>query len=272
MKVEGDSALERGFRVLDCFAAAQGPLGNGEVSQQTGIPRATVSRLIATLVGLGHLRAARGGDKYEMAAGVVRLAQAFLGAIDVRQYARPHLAALSEASGASSFIGVRDGDDMLVVEAARARSAVVMLGADIGTRMAIVSSALGRAWLAAVDETTRRALVDRWRTQPDRAAMAGPHLDKALAASLRQGFAISVGEWHPNIHAVAVPIRTASGEVISLNCGGAAFVLPEDRLRKVVVPLVLRAARALADDIGGAPGFPVPAIASPGRRPITVAP
>jgi len=57
------SALTRGFEVLNCIAAARKPLGNGEIAQATGIPRPTVSRLVATLVTLGHLRPARGSDK-----------------------------------------------------------------------------------------------------------------------------------------------------------------------------------------------------------------
>ncbi|HSI58966.1 MAG TPA: helix-turn-helix domain-containing protein, partial [Ideonella sp.] len=109
------AALERGLQLLDHLAAAGGPLGNGELAGLTGIPRATVSRLLGTLVALGHVRLAGQGDKYELASGVVRLAQAFLGAIDVRAWARPHVAALAEATGASSFLGVRDGDEMLVV-------------------------------------------------------------------------------------------------------------------------------------------------------------
>jgi DNA-binding IclR family transcriptional regulator len=248
------SALERGFSVLECFAAAGGPLGNKDVAQRTAIPRPTVSRLIATLVALGQLRPVAGGEKYELASGVVRLAQAFLGAIDVRQYARPHVAALSDATGVSVFLGVRDGDDMLVIEGARSRSAALLMGADIGTRMALATSALGRAWLAGVDAATRDAIVTRWRAKAPNSAPFGAALDKALADARRLGYAASLGEWHPNINAVAVPISTASGEVISLNCGSPAFVIPSDKLIKNVVPQLRRAAQAIAHDIGGLSG------------------
>jgi DNA-binding IclR family transcriptional regulator len=250
------SALKRGFLVLDCFAAARRPLGNGDIAGLTGIPRPTVTRLIATLVTLGHLRPAREADKYELAAGVVRLAEAFLGAIDVRSFARPHVVALAEQCGASSFLGVRDGDEMLVVEAGRARSAVAFLGADIGTRMSLATSALGRAWLAGVDTHTRNAVIARWQVREP----GGPaRLGKAAAAALRRalddarrtGYALSLGEWHPNINAVAVPIRTPGGEVITLNCGSPAFVMPAERLQRVVVPRLLKTAQALATEIGG---------------------
>jgi len=248
------SALERGFAVLECFAAARRPLGNKEVAQLTTIPRPTVSRLIATLVALGQLRPAADGEKYELASGVVRLAQAFLGAIDVRQYARPHVAALSDATGVSAFLGVRDGDDMLVIEGARSRSAALLMGADIGTRMALATSALGRAWLAGVDAPTRDAIVSRWREKTPGFAPVGRALDKALAEARKRGYAASLGEWHPNINAVAVPISTASGEVISLNCGSPAFVVPSDKLIRELVPELLRAAQAIARDIGGLSG------------------
>lgn len=265
------SALERGFAVLDCFAAARRPLGNGEISRLTGIPRPTVTRLIATLVTLGHVRPAPGKDLYELASGVVRLAQAFLGAIDVRSFARPHLVALAEATGASSFLGLRDGDEMLVVESGRSRSAVAFLGSDVGTRMSLATSALGRAWLAGVDAATRHAVLERWRAArgANNRPVPGPALLAALDEARAQGYAVSLGEWHPNINAVAAPIRTPSGEVVTINCGSPAFVMPADRLRELVIPKLLLTAAALARDIGGVAGpeLTAPATPSPAAEP-----
>jgi DNA-binding IclR family transcriptional regulator len=242
------SALERGFRVLDCFAEAGRPLGNGEVAARTGIPKPSVARLIGTLQTLGHLRAAAEHERYELAPGVVRLAEAFLAGLDLRAVARPHLQALAEATGTSAFLGVRDGADMLVIEAGRARSAVAVLGADVGTRMALATSALGRAWLAAVDPATRaRALGGA----PDAALQA------ALAMAREQGHVLSLGEWHPAIVAAAVPLRTARGEVVSLNCGGPTAVLSARRLHDEVLPRLHAAARAIAAQIGGQAGLDI---------------
>ena len=244
-------ALVRGFEVLDCYAAARRPLGTNEVAERTGIPKPTVSRLIATLAGLGHLRPAAQGTAYELAAGVVRLAESFLGAIDVRHHARPHIVQLAEECNASAFLGVRDADDMLVVEAGRSRAAVALLGSDVGTRMSLYTSALGRAWLAGVDEATRAAVLANGRGARTKAARA---LDAALAAALRNGYAESIGEWHANINAIAVPVRTPGGQVVSLNCGGPSFLMPQQRLESFVLPRLLRAADALTRFVGGVAG------------------
>jgi DNA-binding IclR family transcriptional regulator len=79
-------------------------------------------------------------------------------------------------------------------------------------------------------------------------------MNSALDAAREVGYCLSLGEWHSNINAVAVPVRTPGGEVISLNCGSPAFVLPAERLVKVVVPRILAAASELARDIGGVAG------------------
>lgn len=206
------SALQRGFAVLECFAGTDRPLGNGDIARSTGIPRPTVSRLIATLVALGHLRPARETDKYELAAGVVRLAKAFLARVDVRRWARPHVSALAEATGMSSFLAVRDGHDMLVVEASRSRAALMLLGTGVGSRLSLATSALGRGWLAAVDEATRaRAIAALSGDARIETAATGAALERAFNDAMRRGYAVSIGEWHAQINSVAVPVRTPGG-------------------------------------------------------------
>ncbi|HSI57910.1 MAG TPA: IclR family transcriptional regulator C-terminal domain-containing protein, partial [Ideonella sp.] len=143
-------------------------------------------------------------------------------------------------------------------------SAVAFLGSDVGTRMSLATSALGRAWLAGIAEPAGAALLAPWRKRGKLAA----GFDAALAEARRCGYALSLGEWHPNINAAAVPLRTAGGEVVCLNCGGPAFVLSAERLREVVVPRLLQAAAALAHDIGGVAG-PALTAAAPTPEPLT---
>lgn len=249
------AALRRGLELLSCLAASGRPLGNAELSEMTGVPRPTVTRLVATLMAMGHVRASTDGLRFELAAGVVRLADAFLGGLDVRAAARPHVIALAEATGATSLLGVRDGLEVMVFEAARSRSAVALLRADVGTRMALTTSALGRAWLAGVDAATRAAVLAQLRKARTRAEPAiDASFERRLEEARALGYATSLGEWNPHIHAVAVPVRTPRGEVISLNCGGPSFLMPAQRLTEVALPALLRHAQALARDIGGLAG------------------
>jgi DNA-binding IclR family transcriptional regulator len=258
-KSDGVNALERGFRVLDCFVAERRPLSNSEVAELTGIPRPSVTRLISTLVGLGHLRPVAQLERWELAAGVVRLAQAFLGMQSIRDHARAHLQRLAEKLGASSFLGVRDGSDVLVVEAARPNAAVAVMAAEVGTRMSLVHSALGRAWLLGAEPAMRALVLEQLEQQPQKPAQTSKqamrNLHHLLAEGERTGYVLSMGEWHPMINAVAVPLRTADGQNVSINIGGPQFIVPQSQMLTVMVPALLEAADALAQEVGGIAGL-----------------
>jgi len=87
--------------------------------------------------------------------------------------------------------------------------------------------------------------------------------------------ALSLGEWHPNINAVAVPVRTPAGEVVTINCGSPSFVMPPQRLHEFVIPKLVATADTFAAEIGGVAGLaltaaqapePLPSIQAPAKR------
>lgn len=129
------TALERGIAVLRCFEVDPHPLSNRDIARTTGIPKPTVTRLLATLVGVGYLKPAREPDKYQLSAGVIPLAQAFLRSVDVRAYARPHMVALADAIGGWSYLAVPNGLEMIIVETCRAHGAVLRSRLDVGSRV-----------------------------------------------------------------------------------------------------------------------------------------
>ncbi|MGE0800106.1 MAG: IclR family transcriptional regulator [Lautropia sp.] len=259
------SALERGFALLHCFEVTAGPLSNGDLSKLTGIPKPTVTRLLHTLVTLGYLAPTPEADRYRLAAGSLRLARAFLGGLDLRAQARLHLSALANGIGGTSFLAMADGNDMVVVEACRSRTAILLMNSDVGSRLDMESSALGRAYLAALLPAECAARVDAIVSAMPSAASRPPEalplpagtgarrrqLLAAIAETRRLGYAASIGSWHAEIFSVAVPILTSTGDIITLNAGGPAFAFPENHLRSKVAPDLQRAARAVAEEIGG---------------------
>lgn len=247
------SALARGLAILRCFTDEPAPLSHGELSRRTGIPKPTVTRLVATLVAEGYLKPDRDSERYGLAAGVMMLARAFLSGLDVRAAARPHMQALAEEFDASVYLAVCDEPEMVVIEACRSRTAALTSRLDIGSRVALLRSALGRAYLGAIDAAARESLLRDLRSGAGngwRRESAG--LDAALRDAALRGYCISLGESHPDISAVAVSLRTSSGEIMTLNCGGPAFRFGEERLRRRVAPRLVATARVIAGEIGAA--------------------
>lgn len=246
------SALERGLAVLRSFSEDRPQLGHAELVLLTGIPRPTVNRLVATLVGAGMLKPAPVADRFMLGPGVVSLARVFLGSLDVRGVARPYLQSLAEEVGVSTYLAVRDGMEMVIIEACRPRTSMLAARLDVGSRAPLPVSALGRAFLSAVDEPQRQQLIDSLRLQrgPEWDSVA-PAMHRAIDEARNLGYCLSLGEFHREINSVSVALIGPSGEVMALNCGGAAFMFTEQRLREELAPRLRTIAQAIAHAIGG---------------------
>lgn len=246
------SALARGLAVLRCFESGNVPLTNAELARLTKIPKPTVSRLTATLVAAGLLAKDPARETYALAAGVLPLAHAFLSGLDVRAQSRATMAALAEQTGATVYLGVRSGLEMVIIETCQPRAPVLLPRLAVGSRIALATSALGRAYLAALPAERREAL------ERELAAAQGadwPATQRALRQSLAEaattGVCLSLGELYADIHSVATAILRPDGEPVALVCGGAAHTFTEARLRSEVRPRLLAAAAEIARSIGG---------------------
>lgn len=244
------SALARGLALLRAVSDAGEPMSNRELAERAGIPKATVSRLTATLQSAGFLRA-MAGERYALGPAALHLGNAYLRSFDFRQQARLHLAGLAEAAGANVHLGVRDGLDILLIDTLRPKSALILSRMDIGSRMAIASSAAGRAYLAALPAAERSALLLEIQSASGPAWPAVQQgLEAALAEYARAGYCSSFGEWHPDIHALGFVMHGPQGELYAASVGGPAYMLSREMLLDKVGPKLLQVQRAIEHEAG----------------------
>ena len=258
------SALDRGLALMQCFSDAQHLLGPTDLARLTGIPRPSVTRLASTLVAHRWLRPEPGGERYMLGAGVVSLARVFLAGLDVRAVARAPMQTLADASRGSVYLALCDGLQMVLVEACRARSTMLAARLDVGSRIPLPNAALGRAYIAALDEAASKPLLEALRAHHGR---DWPALKAGLLAALdeqkRTGYCLSLGEFHREINSVSVAFSGPRGEVMAFNCGGPAFDFTERRLRKEIAPALIDLARRVSAEVGGQ--VVAPTVAAPAR-------
>src|ERR1700737_1455642 len=151
-------ALARGLEVLRAFTPAEGLLGNQEIAQRTGLPKPTVSRLTYTLTKLGHLTHVPRLGKYQLAPAALAIGYSTLANMRIRQIARPYMQDLANETDAAVSLGSRDRLNLIYVEHCRSNSAV-MLRLDLGSRIPLATTAMGRALLAALPAKEREWLM-----------------------------------------------------------------------------------------------------------------
>jgi DNA-binding IclR family transcriptional regulator len=245
------TALARGLEVLRCFRAADSLLGNQEIAARTGLPKPTVSRLTHTLTRLGYLVHVERFSKYQLGTAALSLGYTALASMDIRHVARPLMQELAEYSDVAVSLGSHDQTSMIYIESCRGKGAItIRLG--VGSRVPVATTAMGRAFLCAISSERRATiLAEVVRRHPEDRARMENGMAQALAEYGEKGFTTSVGDWQSDIHAVGVALtHPASGEVFALNCGGAAFLLPRQRLEGDLAPRLIDLARRIEFALG----------------------
>ena len=244
-------ALSRGLDVLRAFQANDGLLGNQEIAARTNLPKPTVSRLTYTLTKLGYLTPVPRFEKYQLAPAAMALGYAALANLGVRHLSEPFREELMRETGGAVAVGARDRLSMIYFGQSRGMTIGVQL--DVGSRVPIATTAMGRAYLWALPEEERNTLLrelkehygSRWAKMRDGIERAGEIVAK-------HGFVISAGEWHDDIAAAGVALKLNDGTgPYAFNCGAPAFRFTEERLRNDIGPRLLTMVRNIEAALGG---------------------
>lgn len=209
--VSGVGVIDKSMSVID--ALARQPCTTAELVEQTGITRATVHRLASALEAHGLVRRSSDG-RFALGYRFVSLARTVDGLGVLCDAARPHLRSLSEQSGESAQLYVRDGIDRVCVDVAESAHGLRTIVA-VGARLTLERGSAGRALM-----------------QPE------------------AGLATSVGEREPGVASVSAPILDKSGDAVAaISVSGPIERMtssPADRFG----PLVLQAAAVVASELG----------------------
>jgi DNA-binding IclR family transcriptional regulator len=244
------TSLARGLDVLRCFTARQPVLGNGDIADLTGLSKSTVSRLTYTLTQLGYLRRTADSAKYELGPSVVSLAYPLVSSIEIYRVAVPQMKDLADYSRGWVSVGVRERTNIVYMETV-SHDGQALSKRDIGLTFPIISSAIGHAYLAALDEKERAKLLNqiRLKTPQDWARYAQGARD-SLAEFGNRGFCMRLGGYNPDVNTVAVPLRMPE-ETVVFNCAVPAKSLSPGQLELDIGPRLVD----LVDSIRRGLGF-----------------
>lgn len=246
-------ALSRGLDVLRAFHPNDGLLGNQELAARTNLPKPTISRLTYTLTKLGYLTPVPRFEKYQLAPSAMALGYAALANLGIRHLSEPFREEVMRATGGAVAVGGRDRQSMIYFGQSRG-SETVGVQLDVGSRVPIATSAMGRAYFWALGEDERAALL---RDLREHYGSRWPKLRDGLERSgetvAKYGFAMSVGDWHDDIGAAGVALKLNDGTgPYAFNCGAPAFRFTEERLMADIGPRLVTMVRKIEAALGGA--------------------
>ncbi|MGE0237637.1 MAG: IclR family transcriptional regulator C-terminal domain-containing protein [Parvibaculaceae bacterium] len=211
-------SLQRGLDVLRAVKSHQ-PCALHQIHLATGLPKPTLSRILATLERSGVIFRTVDDIRYRMSA------MSFLegGAGDIRallqEVSAPVLRRLCRDVAWPTDLTVRDGSSMTVLASNRALSPFPIKPSPIGHHPDMLLTAVGRAYLAhASDEEREEILASIRAEQPKHPLIRDPkRAAEILRETKAQGYGVRSETKRDGFSAIAVPIMRNGAPAACIN-------------------------------------------------------
>ncbi len=242
-----NGALLRGLEVLQAFKTGHGALGNTELAQATGLPKATVSRLTRALVEAGYLGYDLAQAKYRLQPRVLKLGFSLLSNLPILPAAHEHMRLLANATGCAVSLAAADGSEMIYLD--RCTGETMPYFFSTGSTIEMARTASGHAYLAGLKLPARTRMLERlaeaygesWDDELQ------PAIEQAVTHIKEKGFCLVDQTWRRNIRAIAAPLVSRDGRnLLAVSCVVPIHAMAAERLTGDCGPRLLHLVETLA--------------------------
>jgi DNA-binding IclR family transcriptional regulator len=259
-------ALARGLEVLEALTQAdETGLGPSAIAEAVNLDKATVARLLQTLVATGYATRDHVTRRYRLTAKILRVAQGVSARLDLLSLARPHLRRLRDELNETVHLGVMQDLRVVYLDKLESTNSIQLVSA-VGQTMPLHSTSLGKAMLAALPDAELEETMARIEFAPrtDRTIRDVAEFRQEIRRTRQRGFATDDRENEPLGACVAAAILGPGGRLV----GAVSVAGPHFRVRDHLEHFGKRAcatAAAIAQELGGADLPPTGTTLAPGR-------
>ncbi|MFI8997350.1 IclR family transcriptional regulator [Streptomyces sp. NPDC053542] len=249
-QASGVQSVDRAITVLEILAQRD-EAGVSEVAAEIDVHKSTAFRLLGALEARGMVEQAGERGKYRLGFGIVRLAGAVTGRIDITQQGRPVCQRLAEEIGETVNIAVMQEHYAINLYQVRGPGAITAHNW-VGQLTPLHATSSGKILLAHMPAQERAALLSEagMRKVTPHTLTAKSKLEKDLTEVRKRGYSMTLEEFEIGLHAMAAPVWDRDGDVIAaLSASGPAYRFTEERMQELA-PMLLKGAEEISHRMG----------------------
>ncbi|GGE97258.1 helix-turn-helix domain-containing protein [Stappia taiwanensis] len=245
------NSLAKGLRLLEAFDEEHHSLGLSELAKRTGLDKSATQRFANTLHQTGYLMKDEATRRFRPSHKFAEMAYAYLWSDPVVQLAMPKLIELSGRLGETINMAELSGSDIVYV--ARIPCQRTTFAATlVGRRVPALNTSGGRAILATLPETERRACIENWpltRFTPE-TTQDRDRISELVEEAAHLGYSFSRNELILKEIGVAAPIIGADGRpVAAVHCSVSAYHWTREKVEQDIVPFLLDTANSITPSV-----------------------
>lgn len=266
VSVKSVEALRRGLEVLQTIEQMSAAT-LADLHQQTRIPKATLLRMLKTLMACGRVTRSEIESRYMPVTAPGAPDASAQWQSRVASIAAPVRVRLEQRVPWPTDLAVRDGTTMLILDPHRPTNGIAVNYRALGFRPAMTMSSLGRCYLAFCPEHERQALVttlSRSARTGDRVGVQPEAIRRLVARAHADGYCsripIEVSQDSPErFGAISVPVFQGARLIATLSCSWQPALTHEAEVVSSWLGELRRAAQAIGERAQAANLSPPPA-------------
>jgi IclR family pca regulon transcriptional regulator len=247
-------SLDKGLKLLQTFSRERPAMTLTELATVLGLPKAGTQRLVRTLVDLDFLQRLP-GKRYGLGVMALDLGHRYLSTLNIPVVAEPFMQELVQKTQETVNLAIRSGREVVYVARIAAAPRIVSVNLEVGSRLPVHATALGKALLIDMtrDELALLLGAEPWSAYTPHTKTTVATLAEDLSHARQEGIALNDGELELGLRSIAAPIRDLSGQIVAaLNVSTNSFRVPMELIRGPMRDALLYT----ADRISQALGYP----------------
>ncbi|MDQ0314709.1 IclR family transcriptional regulator domain-containing protein [Amorphus orientalis] len=239
-------SLDRGLRVIEAFGRGPGPTTLSDIAKAADLSRATARRILITLQRCGYVRG--DGKYFELCPSVLRLASGYLSSNQIVSVLQPVMDEVAAEAREVCSLAIADGDEAVFI--ARASPARVFSGGiDVGYRLPLFCTSVGRVLLGGYDDDALRDRLDAMEIekQTEFTVTDRRSLFETIVADRERGYSLADQEAEDGFRSLSVPVRRYDDRIVAaMNIGGHVDRLSTTDLLDRFLPILKKAAGSVS--------------------------
>ena len=245
-------SLERASEILNCFTLYEPEKNLKQLSEETGLHKSTVFRILDTLEKIKWIRKDPKIGTYRIGFGMFELGTRAISGNDFYHVSLFHLEKLVKVTEQSAHLVIHDQGEVLYLNKVECPGSIITQPSQIGMRFPVHCTAVGKVLLSYMENAQARAIItskELKRMTPN-TICDEDELLREIQQVREKGYAIDNEEIQLGLRCVAAPVKDHTNKVVAaISVSGLISNMSEDNL-PFIIEQVTQTASSISSDLG----------------------
>jgi DNA-binding IclR family transcriptional regulator len=252
MTMSNVQSLERALTILNKLSEYPDGIQIARLSEQVGLTKSTVHRLLATLSSMNYVVQDEETDKYKLGLQVLFLSRNLLNNNNIVATAKPYLEKLSAEVNETVHLCIEDLGEIIYIDKIESNQTIRMYSR-IGSRAPMHSTGVGKILLSGKNQDEFNKLISKitFVKKTPNTITSKEELILEIEKVKQQGYALDNAENEEVLRCIAAPIFDHKGKIVaSFSVSGPTNRVTKEAINDTLIDLMKQYSIAISRNLG----------------------